>query len=483
MSKRILVCEFHQESNTFNPVSCSMDYFCSGDVPVGQDAYRSCKAAPLDSCGIIDAIEDAGGEALVAVSLCAGSGGRVSDDVYEFFCDTVRGFVAAEGPFDAACVGLHGATCTESLDDPCGLFLESLRSWLGPDVPITASFDLHANITDRILRAADAVCGYQRYPHVDIYRTGYRAGNLCMRLLAGEKLYMAAASVPMLTPPSGYTTQAGPFKSVADLGHSFVDTGGLADYTVFNVQPWLDIPDIRSRVITISSDRKTALDRAGLLAGRMWEVRNDLWPELMTIDQVIDHAEDPSSKKPVILVDASDSPNGGAPGDSVAVALRLLQRGSPLHAGMFVADPSAVRKAFALGVGARAEFRLGACMTPGLSGPLQAEGTVCSLHDGLVPCEARQSRGHIADIGRAAVIHIGNMDIMVCEKPAVSGDPQILRHFGIEPTLCDLVVVKANTSFLEPYSAFAGDICYADTPGAGSANLKEMAWHRLPKDL
>ena len=47
----------------------------------------------------------------------------------------------------------------------------------------------------------------------------------------------------------------------------------------------------------------------------------------------------------------------------------------------------------------------------------------------------------------SAVISFGNIDIMVCEEPAASGDPQILRHFGIEPKLYDLIVVKANASF------------------------------------
>ena len=480
MGKRVFVSEFHQESNTFNPVAATMKYFSHAE---GAAAYEQAKAAPLDMKGILDGIEEAGGTAVFPIALRAGSGGRVADDVFELFREKVRKCIAAEGPFDAAVIGLHGATCTESLDDPCGVFLEELREILGPEVPIAASYDLHANITDRMLAAADIICGYQCYPHTDMYRTGYRAGSLCMRLLAGEKLYMAAAALPMLTPPSGYTTREEPFKGVADLGRALVDDGTLLDYTAFNVQPWLDIPELQSRVITIARDPGDALRAADQLAAKMWSVKEQCEPKLMTIDEVIDHAEDPASRKPVLLVDASDSPNGGAPGDSVAAALRLHARGSKLRAGMFVADPAAVDKAFRLGVGAAAEFTLGASMSPGTPGPLVAEARVLSLHDGFLPCGARQSRGRIVGIGRTAVLRIGNMDIMICERPTASGDPQLLRHFGIEPTLLDLVVVKANTSFLEPYSAFAGDICYADTPGACSANLRAMAFTRLPKPL
>ena len=480
MAKRVLVLGFHQESNTFNPVTSTMKRFSSGPVKEGREAYEALKAMPLDVRGMIDAIEEAGGEVVMSLALRAGSGGRVADDVYEYFCKKVYEYVEKEGPFDAIGASLHGATCTESLDDPCGVLLENLRKWAGPDVPIAASFDLHANITDRILKAGDIVCGYQCYPHTDAVRTGYRAGALLMKLAAGEKLYMAAAALPMMTPPSGYTTRKGPFKEVSDLGHAFVEDGSLLDYTVFNVQPWLDIPDIQSRVIAISGDPEKALEKADILAEKFWEVKDKCWPELMTIDEVIDHAESPEARKPVLLVDASDSPNGGAVGDSVAVALRLWERRSPLRTGMFVADPAAVEKAFSLGVGATAGFTVGAGFTPDAPGPLCAEATVVSLHDGLMPCGTR-GYGRIVDVGRAAVLRIGPMEIMVCGNPASSGDPQILRHFGIEPMQCDLVVVKANTSFLEPYSAFAGDILYADTPGAGSANLRALTWHRLPK--
>ena len=86
-------------------------------------------------------------------------------------------------------------------------------------------------------------------------------------------------------------------------------------------------------------------------------------------------------------------------------------------------------------------------------------------------------------VGKTAVLRFGNVDMVVCENPNGSGDPQILRHFGIEPKLYDLIVVKANTSFRVPYSAFAGEIVFADTPGAGAANLKRFHWKNLPKNF
>lgn len=481
--KRILVCEFHQETNTFNPIPMGLDGFASLRYAEGQEAYDLCQKLPCAFHGMADAIEEAGGVVLPSISLYGPLGGRVEDSVLELLKDGVRRTLEEVGPVDAVCASLHGATCTQSEDDACGSFLSWLRKLVGEDVIIAASFDLHANVTESVLKNTDVLSGYQTYPHVDHYQTGYRAASLCMRRLQGKPTYLAATTVPMMVPPSGYSSLLEPFKGVIDSGKELVEKGTLLDFTVFNVQPWLDIEKIGSTVVAVAESAEIAKNYADELAEKLFANREGYWPELLTVDEIIDQAEDISTKKPVILVDASDSPNGGAPGDSVVVAMRLLERGSALKTGMFVKDPEAVAKAFEVGVGNTAQFEIGGKFTPGMPGPLKAEGVVRSLHDGFFRQEGPAGRGFPCHIGKAAVVSIGTMDIMICEAPAASGDPQLLRHFGIEPTLYDLIVVKANTSFRVSYGAFAGAIFYADTPGVCAANLKYFSWKKLPADL
>lgn len=73
---------------------------------------------------------------------------------------------------------------------------------------------------------------------------------------------------------------------------------------------------------------------------------------------MIDHVETVNSAKPTILVDAADSCNAGAPGDSMAAAARLLRRGSRLRAATVVNDAAAFTS-HRLGVGGRPEFHVG----------------------------------------------------------------------------------------------------------------------------
>ncbi|MBE6962729.1 MAG: M81 family metallopeptidase [Ruminococcaceae bacterium] len=481
MKKRILVCEFHQETNTFNPLVTPAEQFNSGHDFEGSQVFRGLMTQHSAVHGGVDAITEAGGDAVPCVFMHAGSGGRVADSVLAHFCQRMEAY-AQEEPFDGIYAALHGATCTESDDDACGTILAHLRHLAG-NKPIAASFDLHANITETVLKNADILCGYHTYPHNDYYETGRRAASLCIKILTGETFFLASSAVPMLIPPAGYTSSEGAFHVLMENGKAMVQNGTLLDFSVFPVQPWLDIPEIASRVIAVAGDSETAKACAEKMAQALADLREDAQPELLSVDEIIDLAEQNSTGKPVILSEPADSPNGGCVGDSPVVAMRLLERGSKLRAGMFVRDPAAVKQAFALGVGGSGEFSVGAGFTPGMPGPLKAVGTVCSLHDGYFWQETPAGRGPLAYLGPSAVVRFGTVDILLCHHGEASGNPQLYRHFGIEPTLYDLIVVKANTSFRLHYSKFTDLIYCADTPGAGSSSLKQMRWNKLPAGL
>lgn len=479
MGKKILVCEYHQESNTFNPVVSLLEKFSPGLGYEGEKVFNARMSVRSNVRGAVDAITAAGGEAIPTVFLTAGSGGRMADDILHLACERMQYYIETVGDFDGIYVDLHGATCTETVDDASGEFLRFIRKLIG-DKPMTASCDLHANITKLMLEMSDGLCGYQTYPHVDYYETGYRAADLLMKRLAGEKFVTATVSVPVLLPPSGYTTREEPFSSIISRGREMVEEGKLLDFTVFAVQPWLDIPEISSTAMTVAKDPQVAKACAGELAQMLFDAREASQPELLSVDAIIDIAENNKEDKPVIVCDSADSPNGGAVGDSPVVGMRLLERGSKLRAAMFIKDPAGVARAFALGVGGEGEFSVGAGYTIGMPGPLEATGKVRSLHDGYFYQEGPANRGALGHIGKAAVVSFGKLDVLLCENPCKSGDPQLFRHFGIEPTLYDLIVVKANTSFRVPYSKISDLIYVADTPGAGASNMRQFQWENLP---
>lgn len=477
--KKIFFFEFRQESNTFNPVVAIPEHFNSG-LPFEGEKMTELRLNTRHSVqGAVHAIREAGGEVIPSMYFRAPSGGRVSDKVFEMLKEGIKRHLDAAGEIDGVYAALHGATCTESEDDACGAIIEYVRSLIGPDKPIAVSHDLHAKVTQKMLRNAQVICGYHTYPHLDFYETGYRAGKLLMEKLSGSEAKMATVAIPMLIPPAGYTTSAEPFKSLITMGDEMVASGKIKDYSVFAVQPWLDIEEIDSRIITIGEDMETAKICASELAKALFDLRDAVQPPMLTVDEIIDIAEKNTTGKPVLLAESADSPNGGAVGDSPVVALRVLERGSKVKTGLFVTDPAAVEHAFEVGVGNTGTFTFGAAFTPGVPGPVTAQARVRSLHDGWWVQEGAAGRGTAFCFGRSAVINIGNVDVLLITQGGASGDPQVLRHFGIEPTLYDLIVVKANTSFRAPYAPISDLVYVADTAGACASNLHQLKWEKL----
>src|SRR5206468_5144484 len=61
----------------------------------------------------------------------------------------------------------HGATVSEPYRDVDGHWLSELRRRVGPDVPIIGTLDAHANLSQAMVDAADALIAYRTNPHLD----------------------------------------------------------------------------------------------------------------------------------------------------------------------------------------------------------------------------------------------------------------------------------------------------------------------------
>lgn len=89
---------------------------------------------------------------------------------------------------------------TETSDDGEGDFLAKLRRQ-HLNLPIAAALDMHANISDVMVRNCDVIVGYGTYPQIDVRRTGERAGRLLIpQMLDGgsRRGRRASARRPML---------------------------------------------------------------------------------------------------------------------------------------------------------------------------------------------------------------------------------------------------------------------------------------------
>ena len=478
---KIAVCEFREETNSFNPVTCGMSEFMRGGVYAGEEMYRALRDKPCAVGGMIRAVEESGGEIVPLYSMNGNSGGMVEHEVMlRFLRETTRRLREAL-PVDGLLVSLHGATQTTLTEDACGAILQELRAVVGEGTVIAVSCDLHANVTEVMQKYADYICGYHTYPHVDFFETGRRAARLMLEAIGDDDPPRTVrAVVPMIVPASSYTTLRGPFGELMRYAESLVERGELLDFSIFQMQPWLDVANAGSAVLAVSRDKLAAKRYAAELAERLFRIRDTFQTQLYTIDEVIHRAERNDTGKPIILVDAADSSNAGACGDSPAVIEHILRLASDVRAAVCLNDARAMEEIYRARPGEEINILLGGSMSHEFYQPVRVQARVRSLHDGVFIQEGPAGKGMRNNIGRTAVLCIRNTDVLVCEGISAPGDPQLYRAFGIEPKDYQMVAVKACTSFRAAYEKIAGEICETDTPGTAPIRLERVHYRRLP---
>lgn len=477
--KRIFVCGFHQESNTFNPQLADRECF---DIFEPGEVNADNRKLPLIFKGIFEAIGDAQvSEIISGPVFYASSGGPVDHRVIEEFKEKTLSSLQRAGRVDGVVMALHGATTSDQSQDVCGDLIESVRKTAGEETLISSAFDLHANITSQIIKNTDYISGYQTYPHLDMKETGYRAAECLLRGVAGEKTVTVCVSIPQMAPAHAYTTGTGKLAALMKKAEALKEDNTIEDYSIFQVQPWLDVKETASTVVVRTRDRQTAEKVAAGLAKDEFEIRKDLLGgNLLSVEEVIGKAIRNKTGKPVVLADAADSPNAGASGDSAFVLEKLLPYKDTLAAAMGLIDPPAVEKAYRVGAGNTAEFTLGATVAPELSKPVTVTASVKSLHDGHFRYTGPQEHGKEFFLGRTAVLSIGKILLHIVERGRM-GDPAFYGAFGIDPQKCDFICVKACTSFRAAYQDIAAEICNADTPGAAACVLTNMSYNKIPR--
>ena len=121
-------------------------------------------------------------------------------------------------PLDAVYICSHGAGLTTEEDDPDGVLFEMVREIVGPDVPIAATLDLHANVSERMVQSIDVFIGYRTNPHLDMRERGAEAAAAIREMLGGLKPQRAFIRLPIVPPTVTMLTAAGPYAEMIDFG-------------------------------------------------------------------------------------------------------------------------------------------------------------------------------------------------------------------------------------------------------------------------
>lgn len=482
---RIAIGSFFQESQSFSPVPGSWDHFGEREMLRGQTLLDERTGTKTELGGAIDVAQERGIE-LVPL-LCAAttaSAGPLLQDVFQAIRDEMVTRLGEAGQVDGVFLALHGGVVAVGYEDASGEILRTVRAKIGPDIPLIASLDLHANATEFMAQQATALVGYHTFPHVDLYETGRRGMELLFKIVKGEvHPTPSIRRLPMILPGENGRTTQGPYAEVMQMVVDLEKQPGILDGSAFSVQPWLDVFDIGCSVIVIADGNQALADRqADRIAGEFWKRREEFRVELTPTVDALERAL-AADRRPYVLSDTADSPSSGAPGDSTFVLGKLLEIQPTKTCLLNIVDPQAVHEMVYAGVGQTLTVRLGAGYAPEFYQPLEVTGYIKLISDGAFTNKGPGFHGVTFHRGCTVVFKIGEIELVVSERPVFQWDPELYRSVGLEPCDAQVVVVKSPTGFRAAYEPFAAEIMVLDAPGVCSPDLPSFPFKHVRRPL
>jgi microcystin degradation protein MlrC len=487
LAYKILIAGFQHETNTFAPSPATYESFVRGEghPPMARgDAVLAIRDVNLPIGGFIQASERQGHTLLPVIWTAASPSAQVTEDAYERIVGEIVA-AAGEGGFDAIYLDLHGAMVAQHVDDGEGELLARIRAKVGPSVPVVASLDLHANVTERMLASADALVAYRTYPHVDMADTGARAERLLVRLLDERKpLARAARRLPFLIPINGMCTMLEPARSMYEaLGT--LEQGPVVSLSFAPGFPAADFPECGPVIWGYGEEASAVRDAVDSLYDMM--LRNEaqwavpfLSPDAAVAEAIRLSA---TAQKPVVIADTQDNPGAGADSNTTGMLRALLDNGAQDAALGLIWDPEAAARAHAAGVGATLELALGGRSgTPG-DAPFIGTFEVVALSDGRCRYDGPMMHGMQVELGPVACLKIGGVRIAVSSTKAQMLDRNLYRVAGIVPEQMKILVNKSSVHFRADFQPIAHTVLVAKAPGPMTADPADLPWKRLARGI
>lgn len=479
---RIAIAELKQETNSFVPFTTTLKTFEDQYLYRGDEVMTAFGNARLEVPGALDAIREAGAEAVPLLATMAMASGTVERKSFEILLGEILERLRAAGPVDGVFLALHGAMILEDEPDAEAEIVQRVRAELKPGTPITVSLDLHGHITAAMIQPDVAYIGYREFPHIDMYETGYRAAKLLTDWINGKvKPVMALAKRHMVFSPDSARTTAPPLSDIVAEGRAMEERGEVLHVSLFPVQPWIDTPDLGFAALVCGEDQARAQAAADKLAKMAWDRRTEFEPDVTPLDEIIRIGL--TSPGLTVASDSGDTPSGGAAADSTAVLAALLHAGADRANRISICticDAEAAAQAAKAGAGKTITLAVGHKRS-GLGDPLTVTGKVKAISDGQYVLEGQGGNGMVGEMGLTVVLAIGSIRLNLRSIPHFEWDLGIHKSVGLDPANAALVFVRSPSHFRVSYAPIAARIFLADTPGPTCVNMRRIPFTKVTR--
>ncbi|WP_439101973.1 M81 family metallopeptidase [Congregibacter sp.] len=473
---RIAVLRFSHETCTFCPGGdvTMADWTKIRDMDVGDEVLT----AGGYTKGFTSAMGEYQGVELIGLTSPPGvyGGSSRSWSTRETFEEIMAGQIAdleAAMPVDGVYLAMHGAMAVRGIPRPEAEVAKRIRQVVGPDVPIAATFDLHANEDEEFLKWADISLVIKRYPHYDTGLQGERAARLLLRTIRGSFDPTGATRRPgIVTPTVLQWTGRSPYMDIYERARRWESRETDVFVSVALGFPWSDVPDLGANIQVITNNDQALADRiADDMNEYMWRVREQMFDtEMLMPEEAVSRAiaDIEGGVSPVVLADYSDRN-----GDATWILDEIVKQGLSGVLYGTVRDELVIQQLLSSEAqpGDAFDMPVGGFAADSSGKPVQITGTLSYLGEGL-------------GYETIAIVEFGEGNSLII-TPALRQIiwTEQLEVGGLDPDDFKAFVTKSRVHFRRGFdeTGYSPSIYIVDAPGGfvGTVRLDSLSYDNV----
>jgi microcystin degradation protein MlrC len=483
---RVAVAGFAHESNSFSSQPTNLEDF---QIHAGQQVLSRHQDTYHEIAGYIAAADELGMELCPILAAYATPSGPVTSAAYTEITDRMLSGMKDLGAIDGVLLALHGAMVVEGFPHGDAETVRRVRQLVGSDIPIVVTHDYHANVPPELVENADALVIYKTNPHVDQRERGIEATTILARTIRGEiRPTMALAKPELLFNIYFHNTSVAPMQPLMAQAIDLESQDGVLSCSIAAGYQYADVEWMAPSVVVVTNGDQARADAAASdIANAMWDVREQLLPDVPDPATAVRQAM-ASDVFPVTLLDFGDNIGGGSTGDSTFVLEQLLRQGADRWV-VTLWDPAAAQDCFAAGVGAEVTLRVGGKTDSEHGEPQTITGNVSTLSDGSYEeHERRHGGGRRHSQGPTAVVRTtsdgGTSGLLVLnsERQSPNSIHQI-ASVGIAPEQHKILVAKGAIAPRAAYEPVSPRLIEVDSGGACWIGRGKESYQRATRRL
>ena len=376
---------------------------------------------------------------------------------------------------DGMILALHGALVVEKIPLPELFLITEIKKKLKKNIPVVATFDLHANLSFELFDKCEMLVGYNTFPHVDMRERGREAAiNLCKIIKNKKKPKKFFKKLPILTVPQMQSTNEPPMKDIMKCVFNSEKKIGIDSISVSPGFPYADIENLGLTVIGYGSKLNVLNKECKKLSDLILSNKEKFSPQYMTTNDLKKQLLNIKNlKKPIIITDASDNVGGGALGNNIQILEILMNYKLP---GTIVLWSSCLKKEefinkfFNKNVGTKITFHDKNLYK--INGKIIFKALNFSyIRDGLY------MTGQNVRMGNVLIIETNfNLKIILTENRIMPFDDKHIKVFGIDPKQEEIIVTKSGSAWKIAFGEIAKTVFNVDTDGICSSNVRKIKY-------